>query len=68
MKGSSAFVRMRRELGMDRRDWTPLRARRCFVCGSYKACCHREPELLIRKGDGDSVNNNTTNNNAEHSA
>jgi len=36
-------------MGVNRKDWTPLEARRCFVCGCYEACVHREPELLVRR-------------------
>lgn len=25
----------------------PLHPRRCFICGTWGMCCHREPELLI---------------------
>jgi hypothetical protein len=36
-------------MGVNRKDWTPLEARRCFVCGCYETCVHREPELLVRR-------------------
>lgn len=41
-----------RELAPKRRPLlVPYQQRQCFICGSWQACIHREPELLVMAED-----------------